>query len=551
MVAIYVRVSTQQQVDRWRYPAQRKAGTDFALSLGDEYVIYEEAESGADRLRRKEWMRLESDLKRGMFLTVWVADCTRFARRLRDALNMWHLIEETGAKLYVGEDHKYYSENDDNSVMEFQIKGMFAERERKQTLARAQEGIREQINAGHRPLGHCYGYKRIWRQDGTSERVIVESEAQAIRRMFHLYVRESLSGLRVAERLNDEGYTSGDSQEWRMDNVIRRLKISHYAGLCRNTDGKLIKNHKHQPIITERFYHLAQAQIKRNTAKSFRFSATHLCSGLVRCGHCRAGYHYANQRCRENEFRYYRHRYQGSRGCPQKPKNIRVLFLENLFSVIYLAAMFDRENIKHLHRKHEEQLATALATVEGACSRLNSRLHELVKQRTRLVDSIAEGVPARAIAPKLQEIDAETREIDERKVKSLQTAEKAEQEHQAILAEFSTENVRRFLQAETRERRDLLARVIHGTVDNGMLHVDLIGGQRLEIDLNAWKRLPLMGKKSLSDIQPAATVLERAEAALEGNDKDRAKALRELTMLAVRLGLLNQDRDNQPAEPTL
>ncbi len=93
--------------------------------------------------------------------------------------------------------------------------------------------------------------------------------------------------------------------------------------------------------------------------------------------------------------------------------------------------------------------------------------------------------------------------------------------------------------------------MIHGTVDNGMLHVDLIGGQRLEIDLGAWNRLPLTGRKSLSDIRPAATVLEPAKAALEGSAEDRARALRELTMLAVRLGLLQQHRDIQPKVPTL
>ena len=139
---------------------------------------------------------------------------------------------------------------------------MFAERERKQTLARAREGIREQINAGQRPLSHCFGYKTVWRQDGIAEHVIVEDEAQAIRRMYQLYVRDGLSTIRVAEHLNAEGYTPGKSKEWRQDNVARRLKCTIYAGLSRNSDGQLIKNHKHQPIISEQLYHRAQAQIK-------------------------------------------------------------------------------------------------------------------------------------------------------------------------------------------------------------------------------------------------------------------------------------------------
>lgn len=77
-----------------------------------------------------------------------------------------------------------------------------------------------------------------------------------------------------------------------------------------------------------------------------------------------------------------------------------------------------------------------------------------------------------------------------------------------------------------------------------MLYVDLIGGQRLEIDLTAQK-LPLTGKHSLNDLHPASNVLDRAEEALKGNSEDRARAVRELTMLAVRLGLVHQQQKDK------
>ncbi len=77
-----------------------------------------------------------------------------------------------------------------------------------------------------------------------------------------------------------------------------------------------------------------------------------------------------------------------------------------------------------------------------------------------------------------------------------------------------------------------------------MLYVDLIGGQRLEMYLHAQK-LPLTGKHSLNDLNPDSNVRDRAEEALKGKSEDRARAVRELTMLAVRLGLVHQQQKDK------
>lgn len=128
---------------------------------------------------------------------------------------------------------------------------------------------------GRPPYGYRVG------ADGRYE--IDDDEAQVVRRMFSLSLREGLGIRRIAQRLNADGYRTRRGRNWSMVTIRDLLRnpvyIGRYDRLGVSVDGN------HPAIISEPDFHQVGKQMaERRTATGVSHPSDFLLAGLVWCG---------------------------------------------------------------------------------------------------------------------------------------------------------------------------------------------------------------------------------------------------------------------------
>ena len=172
-----------------------------------------------------------------------------------------------------------------------------------------------------------YGFKKIKiGKDHTLE--IIEDDAEVVRLVFDLYIKEGLTPYRIACRLNEMGVKPARCDVWKKDTIRVMLRNPHYAGyvafnrikltpvlengkiikkrLAQSDEDAIIAEGKHQAIIDRDTWAAAQELVARNPRTA---PVTELRNPLAsiffckKCGHAMAlhPYKHAEDRytCRE------------------------------------------------------------------------------------------------------------------------------------------------------------------------------------------------------------------------------------------------------------
>ena len=209
--AIYVRVSTQYQVDRASLPVQREELINYAkYALGiSDYVIFEDAGYSAKNTDRPDYQQMMARMRTGEFshLLVWKID--RISRNLLDFSVMYAELKELGV-VFVSKNEQFDTSSAMGEAM-LKIILIFAELERKTTservsavfVSRANDGI---WNGGKVPYGYSYD-----KESKTFS--IAEDEAKIVRLIYSLYESEK-SIVRVARIMNERGLKSRAGSDW-------------------------------------------------------------------------------------------------------------------------------------------------------------------------------------------------------------------------------------------------------------------------------------------------------------------------------------------------
>lgn len=302
-VAIYIRVSTQYQVDRASLPVQREELINYAkYVLGIEsYVIFEDAGYSAKNTDRPDYQKMMARIRTGEFthLLVWKID--RISRNLLDFAAMYKELKDLGVT-FVSKNEQFDTSSAMGEAM-LKIILVFAELERNMTservsaimLSRANDGV---WNGGKVPFGYYYD---------KAEKVfsIFEPESKVVLYIYDLY--EQLRSLTaVAKLLNDKGIRSRTGKPWNPTTIRTILTNPFYAGTYRynyrNEDKKsftlkdesewvMVPDHHPAIVTAERQNHIASIlQSKRRgwpgANLTYQRKNTHIFSGLLRCGCC-------------------------------------------------------------------------------------------------------------------------------------------------------------------------------------------------------------------------------------------------------------------------
>lgn len=299
--AIYVRVSTQYQVDRASLPVQRSELVNYAKYALDipDFVIFEDAGYSAKNTDRPDYQQMIARIRTGEFshLLVWKID--RISRNLLDFAAMYSELKQLGV-VFVSKNEQFDTSSAMGEAM-LKIILVFAELERNMTaervsavfLSRANDGI---WNGGKVPFGYAYDKQ-------TKTFSILEDEAKTVRLIYALY-ESSKSLVAVSKALNERGIKTRNGSEWSPTTVHTMLSNPFYSGTYRynyrnesdphhhvpkkKEDWILVKNH-HPAIVSpehQAAVELILASKSYGKNQTYQRKNIHAFAGLLTCGYC-------------------------------------------------------------------------------------------------------------------------------------------------------------------------------------------------------------------------------------------------------------------------
>lgn len=299
--AIYVRVSTQYQVDRASLPVQRSELVNYAKYALDipDFVIFEDAGYSAKNTDRPDYQQMMARIRTGEFshLLVWKID--RISRNLLDFAAMYSELKQLGV-VFVSKNEQFDTSSAMGEAM-LKIILVFAELERNMTaervsavfLSRANDGI---WNGGKVPFGYAYDKQ-------TKTFSILEDEAKTVRLIYALY-ESSKSLVTVSKALNERGIKTRNGSEWSPTTVHTMLSNPFYSGTYRynyrnesdphhhvpkkKEDWILVKNH-HPAIVSpehQAAVELILASKSYGKNQTYQRKNVHAFAGLLTCGYC-------------------------------------------------------------------------------------------------------------------------------------------------------------------------------------------------------------------------------------------------------------------------
>lgn len=302
-VAIYIRVSTQYQVDRASLPVQREeliAYSKYVLGI-DSYEVFEDPGYSAKNTDRPDYQRMMARVRTGEFSHILVWKIDRISRNLMDFTAMYDELKRLGVT-FVSKNEQFDTSSAMGEAM-LKIILVFAELERNMTservsaimLSRATTGV---WNGGKVPFGYSY--------DKDSQTFhINDEEAKIVLHIYDLY--ESIQSLTtVAKELNEKGLRARSGKPWNPVTVRILLTNPFYAGTYRynyrdeaqktfqvKPESEWVLVEDHHPAIVTRERQLAVEAIlqahqrgRAGGGLTYQRKHIHIFAGLLRCGCC-------------------------------------------------------------------------------------------------------------------------------------------------------------------------------------------------------------------------------------------------------------------------
>ena len=293
--AIYARVSDKSQAEDDKTSLTEQTTEMEAYCEGKGMTItarYQEVGRGWSK-KRPEFQRMLADAKRGRFDTIvcWKSD--RLSRGMYPAAALMEVVEAYQIQLE--------AVMDAIDMKTFGLMAAIGKIELDNFRERASMGKRGSAKQGRMPVGALsYGY-RIG-DDGKPE--IYEPEAEVVRRIFHMYVHEGMSGSTISRQLaRDNAPTFNPGSRWHKSFLSALLGKEVYKGdwwygksrWVATEGGETVYAQPQDawikvpfpPLVDEQTWDRAQAIKKQRKTQSTRNTKIfYLLQHLVRCAEC-------------------------------------------------------------------------------------------------------------------------------------------------------------------------------------------------------------------------------------------------------------------------
>ena len=314
-VALYVRVSTDKQTEKYGIPSQLEALRKRCQEKGwtpvidgDSEAFIDDGYSGAE-MDRPALNRLREATREGRVEAVLAYDPDRLSRKLYHQMILAEEFEKKGIKLeFVTQDMGTSPED----RMFFNMRGLIAEYEREKIRERTMRGSREKarqgkvLSAGSVPFGFRYNKEKSTLEENPDL-------APTLRLIFYTFARESLSLQDMADRLNQLHVpTPRGKDRWRASTLAVILKNEAYIGKLhqfktRRVEPKVriktaVRSRKTStarrpkeewitvevpPLVSLELFESVQRKLKANAELCKRNTKReYLLTGLLHCAYC-------------------------------------------------------------------------------------------------------------------------------------------------------------------------------------------------------------------------------------------------------------------------
>lgn len=288
LTALYLRVSTEDQGEKYSLPAQKRSLQDAALQRGLQTLpelIFVDERTGGD-MNRPGFQAL-MDLVRGKRIQhVLVYSIDRLTRNAADAMTIMQLCQDRGVKL---EFLNFTIDDTPQGEFSYGVMALVGQLERKIFKARSMAGRLEKAKQGFLNSGSApYGYDYLGKSKGERGKLVInEAAAQTVRLIFKR-AEDGATMYQIKKYLNDHGIPSARGGTWSRRVVYQVLRNEAYIG--RYVHGRLTSHPvviPCPPIIAEStFYSVATILERNRTTWAGRPSRKYLLRGMVWCGKC-------------------------------------------------------------------------------------------------------------------------------------------------------------------------------------------------------------------------------------------------------------------------
>ena len=246
-----------------------------------ECYIYEFI-SDTSTNKRDSFKRMIRDGKNGKFNLIITKEISRFARDTLDSISYTRKLLEYGVGVFFQYDHINTFNSD--SELRLTIMASIAQEEVRKLSERVKFGFQRSIESG-KVLGNdfIWGYKK-----DKCKLVVVEEEAEIIRKIFDMYVNEHLGMRSIGNKLAGEGILNKNGKPFQQGTIKYILTNPKYKGYYCGNKTRVIDYHTKQrvnineedwklyedninvpPIVSEYIWNKAQEIVK---SRSDRFS---------------------------------------------------------------------------------------------------------------------------------------------------------------------------------------------------------------------------------------------------------------------------------------
>lgn len=298
LIALYIRVSTEDQTKGYSIPGQLEAlrayAAEHGLSIYREYV--DDGYSGKSIDGRPAMLELLADAKQGRFHTVITWKLNRLARSLVDQLKMLELFKQHNISWMSLTEP--LETNSAQGYFTAQMLGAIAQLEREQIAQNTRLGMQRRSQQGAWNSGNnVLGYEWVTNSDEEPHVRIVPHEAKLVQVIFEQY-RSGKGFKAITSHLNGAGYTTKRNNPFSVAAIRGLLTNVNYIGLIQytaherytgraNDRSKQIVQGTHEPIISMELWNEVQSLLnQRSRPPTKQINRHYQLAGLLKCPVC-------------------------------------------------------------------------------------------------------------------------------------------------------------------------------------------------------------------------------------------------------------------------
>ena len=301
--ALYIRVSTDDQTE-YSPDSQIKLCYKYAkehdIEILKEHIYQEDGISGTNIEKRESFKRMiaTAKTKPKPFDVILIYSFSRFARNREDAIFYKSLLRKK-LGIDVISITQPLSEGKESILMEALYEAMdeyysvdLAEQSLRGKIEKASRGEHQ----GNTPIGYYY--------DRNTKQIYPDEEkAKIVRLMFDEWIKPDSTIRSISRMLNASGYLTPRGCKWGDRSIYGVLQNPVYIGYSRFTVGGMKRDYhnpntiivkgKHEPLISQETWDLAQQKMKHHDEVWFKYKKTYTkqefwLRGIVKCSDCGA-----------------------------------------------------------------------------------------------------------------------------------------------------------------------------------------------------------------------------------------------------------------------